>query len=146
MWYGLWKITAVYSHLVYGVTSLHDGKTDCVHCARLIKYRDSLLGKLVPQSILDFCENTGSCYEVAKPTKDVSKDCDDLFFRVQWEDYPTCAIGLDIRNPNSTPTYRTWLHLSCLHISSRRVSSARSSASSTLFESRRPQRPTDLMG
>ena len=48
-WFRQYRITAVYSPLVYGLSSLRSGKTERFHCARLIKHCDSLLGSPVPK-------------------------------------------------------------------------------------------------
>lgn len=84
-WYGPCRIDSVHSPLVYSVTSLHNEKKDRVHCACIIKYRDSLLGKNVPKEMLDLAETTESRYEVAENIKDIGEAPDGLFFRVQWE-------------------------------------------------------------
>ena len=45
-WFGPCRVTSVHGDLVYGVTPLRGGKTGRFYCARLLKYRDTLLGKL----------------------------------------------------------------------------------------------------
>jgi len=50
-WFGPWRITAVHGALVYSVSPLSGDKTERVHCARLLKYRDSLQGKPVSQKM-----------------------------------------------------------------------------------------------
>lgn len=87
-WFGPCRITAVYSSLVYGVTSLHGGKTERIHCARLLKYRDSLLGQEVPKDMLQLAETTEARYEVVESIKDIGEAPDGLFFHVQWEGLP----------------------------------------------------------
>ena len=82
------RVTSVHGDLVYGVTSLRGGKIERGHCARLLKYRDSLLGKPVPQDMLDLTERAESRYEVIEKIVDLGQDCDGLFFRVQWEGLP----------------------------------------------------------
>ena len=78
----------MHGDLVYEITSLRGGKTEGVHCARLLKYRDSLLGKTVPQDMLDLAKRTESCYEVIEKIADLGQDRYGLFFRVQWEGLP----------------------------------------------------------
>ena len=87
-WFGPCRVTSVHGDLVYGVTSLRGGKTERVHCAQLLKYRDSLLGKPVPQDMLDLAERTESRYEVIEKIVDLGQHRDGLFFRVQWEGLP----------------------------------------------------------
>ena len=87
-WLGPCRITSVHSPLVYGITPLRGGKVERVHCARLIKYRDSLLGKTVTKEMMDLAERTESRYEVVEKIVDVGEAPDGLFFRVQWEGLP----------------------------------------------------------
>ena len=87
-WFGPCCVTSVHGDLVYGVTSLRGGKTERVHCARLLRYRDSLLGKPIPQDMLELAERTESRYEVIEKIVDLGQDRDVLFFRVQWEGLP----------------------------------------------------------
>lgn len=87
-WYGPCRITAVYSSLVYGVTSLRGGKTERIHSARLTKYQDSLLEKPVPQETLDLADRTQSSYEVIDKIMNIGQAPDGIFFQVQWEGLP----------------------------------------------------------
>ena len=87
-WYGPSRITAVHSPLVYGITSLQGGKVDRVHCARLIKYRDSLLGEPVPKEMIDLAERIESRYDIVDKITDVGEAPDGLFLRVQWQGLP----------------------------------------------------------
>jgi len=87
-WFGPCRITAVYSKVVYGVTSLRGGKAQRIHAARLTKYRDSFLGKIVPQDTLDLAERTESHYEIIEKILDIGAAPDGLFFQVQWEGLP----------------------------------------------------------
>lgn len=87
-WFGPCRITAVHSPVVYGVSPLRGGKTDKVHCARLIRYRDSLLGEPVPQDMLDLADHTETRFEVVEKIIDIGETPDGLFFQVQWEGLP----------------------------------------------------------
>ncbi len=87
-WFGPCRITSVHGQLVYGITPLRGGKTERVQCARLLKYRDSLLGKQIPQDMLDLAEGTESRYEVIEKIVDLGQDHDGLFLQIQWEGLP----------------------------------------------------------
>lgn len=87
-WYGPCRISASHSSLVYSVESLSRDKYERVHCARLIKYRDSLLGKPVPKEIMDLAARTESKYETVHCITEVGEADDGLFFRVQWDGLP----------------------------------------------------------
>ncbi len=87
-WFGPCRITSIRGHLLYGITPLRGGKIERVHCARSLKYRDSLLGKQIPQDMLDLAERTESRYEVIEKIVDLGQDHDGLFFQVQWEGLP----------------------------------------------------------
>ena len=87
-WFGRCLITAVYSPLVYGISSLCSGKTERVHCARLIKCRDSLLGFPVPKEMMELAKRTESRFEVSDKILDIGEAPDGLFFHVQWEGIP----------------------------------------------------------
>ena len=87
-WFGPCRIKAVHSPHVYSIAPLRGGKTELVHCARLIKYRDSLLCKPVPKEMMDLAERTESRYEVVEKILDIGEAPDGLFFRVQWEGLP----------------------------------------------------------
>jgi len=87
-WYGPCRVTAVHGSLVYGITPLSGGKPDRVHCARLVKYRDSLLGKPVSQKMLDLAETTQAQYEVVDKIVGIQQSHDGIFFKVQWEGLP----------------------------------------------------------
>lgn len=87
-WFGPCQVTAICSPLVYGITPLQGGKTERVHCARLIKHRDPLLGNPVSQEMFDLAERTESRFEVVEKLLDVGEAPDGLFFRVQWEGLP----------------------------------------------------------
>lgn len=86
----LLQIATVYSPFSYGVTSLHSGKAERIHCARLLNYRDSLLGTEVPKDMLALSETTEARYEVVEAIKDIEEAPDGLFFHVQ---SPTSANG-----------------------------------------------------
>ncbi len=73
---------------LHEITPLRGGKTERVHCARLLKYRDSLLVKQIPQDMFDLAERTESRYEVIENITDLGQDHDGLFFQVQWEGLP----------------------------------------------------------
>ncbi len=47
--------------------SLRGGRTERVHCSRLLNYRDYLLEKLIPQDILDLAQRTESHREDCRP-------------------------------------------------------------------------------
>lgn len=49
---------------MYGVTILARDNTELVHCARSIRYNDSLLGKDVHQEVLDLADQTETQYEI----------------------------------------------------------------------------------
>jgi len=51
-------------------------------------YRDSLLGKPVPQEMLDLADHTASRYEIVERILDVGEAPDGMFFRVQWDGLP----------------------------------------------------------
>ena len=82
-WYGPCRITAIYSPLVYGVTSLLGSKTERVHCARLIKYRDSFLAEPAPDAMLHFAATTEAHFEIVESITGVGEAPDGLLFRVQ---------------------------------------------------------------
>lgn len=87
-WFGPCLITVIYSPVVYGVSPLREIKTDRVHCARLIKYRDSIIGSPVPKEMIELAEATETRYEVVENIIEVGKAPDGLFFQVQWEGLP----------------------------------------------------------
>lgn len=86
--YGTCRITAVYSSLVYGLTSLLGGNTERIYSARLTKYQDSLLWKEVLQETLDLADRTQSSYEIIDKIIDIQQAPDGIFFQVQWECLP----------------------------------------------------------
>lgn len=59
-----------------------------VHCARLLKYDDSLHDSDVPQDMLDLADQTETRYEVVAEIIDISEAKDGLFFQVKWNDLP----------------------------------------------------------
>lgn len=87
-WFGPLRITAVHSPLVYSVTSLSNGKTERVHCARILKYDDSLQGSTVPQEMIDIALRTEARYEVVEKILDIGEAPDGIFFQVQWDGLP----------------------------------------------------------
>ncbi len=87
-WHGPCRVTSVHGSLVYGITPLRGGKSERVHCARLLKYRDSLQGKPVSKKMLDLAETTEARYEVVHKILNVGQAPDGLFFQVQWEGLP----------------------------------------------------------
>lgn len=88
MWFGPCQVTGVLSPLVYDIKSFATGKTERVHCARLLKYDDSLLGQDVPQDVLDLADRTETRYEVAERIVDVGEAPDGRFFEIEWEGLP----------------------------------------------------------
>lgn len=87
-WFGPCRIYNVHGHLVYGATPLRDGKVEIVHSARLLKYRDSFLGKPVPEDMLDLAERTESRYDIIEKIVEVAEADDGIFFQVQWKGLP----------------------------------------------------------
>lgn len=87
-WCGPRQVTSVHSPLVYGVTPLRGGSPERIHCARLLKYKDSLLGTTVHPEILELADRTESRYEVAERIREVGEDGKKLFLRVEWEGLP----------------------------------------------------------
>lgn len=59
-------------------------KTERIHCARLKKYRASLLGSVIPDEMLDIAEKNESRYEVIDEIVDVGRAEGGLFFQVKW--------------------------------------------------------------
>lgn len=82
-WYGPCRITALHSSLVYEITSLRSEKAERIHCARPIKYRDSLLGQPVPKEMMDLAERTRSRSEVVDKILHVGEAPNGFCFRVQ---------------------------------------------------------------
>ena len=87
-WFGPRRITSVHGPLVYGFTLLRGGNAERVHCARLLLYRDSLLGTTVPDEVLDLADRTESRYEIADRITDIGDDHDGIFLRIQWDGLP----------------------------------------------------------
>lgn len=87
-WSGPRRITAVHSELVYSVQPLRGGRTERIHCTRMIPYEDNLLGSKVPQDVLDLADQSESKYEIVEKIWDVGKEQDNLFLRVQWDGLP----------------------------------------------------------
>lgn len=87
-WFGPCRITPVHGSLVYGVTPLQGGKSARVHCARLLKNRDSLLGTTVPDDMLELAERSESRYEIIEKIIDVGTADDGFFFQVKWDGLP----------------------------------------------------------
>lgn len=71
------------------MTPIRDGKTERVHCARIMKYRDSLLGKDEPKELLEFAESNESRYEVVETIKEIGEDPDGLFVLSSASTFPT---------------------------------------------------------
>lgn len=97
-WFGPFRITSLYSQLVYGVTPLCGGQTERIHCARLIPYRDALQESTVPPAILDLAEQTESRYEVVEKIIDVGKAPDGPFFRSNGKACRTSVITYGSRS------------------------------------------------
>ncbi len=68
------RITSVRGQFVYGTMPLGGGKTKRVHCALFLKYRGSLLGKQIPQDMLELAERTEFLYEVIEKIFDLCQD------------------------------------------------------------------------
>lgn len=84
-WFGPRRVTAVSSSLFYTILSLSDDKHDRIHCARLLKYDDSLQGKEIPQDMIDLADRTEARYQVVKKIINLGQAPDGLFFQVEWE-------------------------------------------------------------
>lgn len=70
---------------MYGVTAIVRDKIKCVHCARLIKYRDYLHGQQVSKETLDISERKEARYEVAEKTVSLGEARDSPFIHVRRE-------------------------------------------------------------
>lgn len=84
-WYSPCRITAVLTPPVCSGSFIHDGSPDKARCYRLMKFGDSLLGKLVAKHMTDLAEGAESRHEPIDETNDVDDAPDGLFFRVRWE-------------------------------------------------------------
>lgn len=82
-WLGPCQVIAAHGNLVYGIVPIQDGKTEQAHCARLILYRDTLLGRALPKEMFDLADRTASRYEVVQRIVDLGEAADGLFFNVQ---------------------------------------------------------------
>jgi len=87
-WFGPCRVIALHGPLVYSITSLSDSKTERVHAARLIKYKDSLQGTTVPQDMLELADKTESRYEVIDKIIDIGEDKDEIWLQVVWDGLP----------------------------------------------------------
>lgn len=74
--------------MVYDVTSLMTNKTDCVHAARLMLYRDQLDGSIVSKKLMEHVEHTEANYEIIEKLLDIREASDGIFVQVQWAGLP----------------------------------------------------------
>lgn len=61
-WFSPFRMTAVYSPLLYYIIPIQGRKCDQVHCTLFFKYRDSLLAKYVRKEVPDLIHRTVSSY------------------------------------------------------------------------------------
>lgn len=87
-WRGFCRVTAAYRQLVYGVISLSSGKTERIHCARLLKYDDSILYSEVLKEFLDLAYQTETRYEVVDEIIDAVENNEGLWFQVMQDGLP----------------------------------------------------------
>lgn len=52
-WFGSCRAMAIYGQIVYGITQIQGGKMELVHFARLMRYRDYLLGTAIAKFMLN---------------------------------------------------------------------------------------------
>lgn len=57
-WFGPCRITTMHGDLIFAVTILWEGNYERLHCSRLLKYHDSLLGTPVPAGIMGLAVRT----------------------------------------------------------------------------------------
>lgn len=81
-WFGHWRISAVHRRLVHSFTSLSSNKTERVHCARLLKYDDSLHNCAVSRDHLDMAERTESRYDFIDKIVDLADSPNSLLLQV----------------------------------------------------------------
>ena len=73
---------------MYSATSLYGSKTERIHCARLINYKDSLHGSAIPKEMLDIAERSEARFEFIEKIIDIGEAPDGLIFHFAWERLP----------------------------------------------------------